>query len=105
MQTIKSLLIVTAAGLLFSCASNDGTPSYTGRAYSDTLAQAALRDSSRFTQIQWIDSVNQNLGKVKQGGVMEIAWRFRNAGNSPLVIASVTPGCGCTVADQPKEPI
>jgi hypothetical protein len=36
---------------------------------------------------------------------LEVAFHFKNSGNKPLVIARVQPSCGCTVAEQPTEPI
>jgi hypothetical protein len=36
---------------------------------------------------------------------VEVAFRFKNTGDKPLVIERVQPGCGCTVAETPKEPI
>ena len=61
-------------------------------------------DSTRFTTMQWIDSI-KDYGKITEGQKLEVVYRFKNTGDKPLVIESVRPGCGCTVADPPKEPI
>ena len=61
-------------------------------------------DSSKLTTIQWLDSA-QSLGSIAEGQVVKIKYRFKNSGNKPLVIERVQPGCGCTVADYPKQPI
>ncbi len=61
-------------------------------------------DTSLFTRIQWIDSV-KDFGKVTEGQKVEVLYRFKNIGDKPLIIESVRPSCGCTVADPPKEPI
>lgn len=61
-------------------------------------------DSSKFTSIQWIDS-SKSLGSIEEGQVLKISYRFKNSGTKPLIIEKVQPGCGCTVADYPKEPI
>lgn len=66
--------------------------------------KAALADSSRYTTIQWLDST-RNFGKIPEGQKLEVAFRFRNTGNMPLIIVRVQPSCGCTVAEQPTEPI
>ena len=71
----------------------------------DSINQVALQDSTNFTSIQWIDSTDQNLGSVTMGQVVDISWRFKNNGTKPLVVANVQPGCGCTVAEKPTEPI
>lgn len=67
-------------------------------------AVASAQATKAATTIEWIDSV-KNLGKINQGQKLQIAFRFRNSGNNPLVIEAVNPSCGCTVADYPKEPI
>lgn len=56
------------------------------------------------TTIQWIDSA-RNFGNINEGQKLAISFRFKNSGSKPLVITSVKPTCGCTVADYPKEPI
>ena len=66
---------------------------------------AALADSSRFTTIQWLDSSYRDFGRITEGQKLDVSFRFRNAGNTPLVIARVQPSCGCTIAEQPKAPI
>ena len=62
------------------------------------------KDTASFTTMQWIDSV-KDYGKITEGQKLEVLFRFKNTGNKPLVIESVHPSCGCTVADPPKEPI
>jgi len=63
-----------------------------------------MSDSTNFTDIHWLDSTYQDLGTVKEGPEVEIAYKFRNTGNKNLVIESVTAGCGCTIVERPKEP-
>ncbi|ULQ54450.1 DUF1573 domain-containing protein [Flavihumibacter fluvii] len=61
-------------------------------------------DSANFTSITWLDG-DQDYGKVDEGQQVEVAFRFRNSGDKPLIIYSVQPACGCTAAEPPKEPI
>jgi hypothetical protein len=99
--TYMRLIILTfAVSVLFACNQTDT------KATKSILTESnAIADSANFTAIQWLDSMNQNIGKVKKGQVVEIAWRFKNIGKKPLVIQDVRPGCGCTVAEKPEEPI
>ena len=60
--------------------------------------------SKQITTVQWIDSV-RNYGKIIEGQKLAISFRFKNTGDKPLVIESVQPACGCTVADYPKQPL
>ncbi|MBY0536346.1 MAG: DUF1573 domain-containing protein [Chitinophagaceae bacterium] len=62
------------------------------------------RDTANFTKIEWIDS-SRSMGEIENGQVLKINYKFKNSGNKPLIIEKVQPGCGCTVADYPKEPI
>lgn len=61
-------------------------------------------DSTKFTTVQWIDSL-VDFGSVKEGEDVDIKFRFKNTGNKPLIVASVVPGCGCTVPEYTKEPV
>jgi Protein of unknown function (DUF1573) len=65
----------------------------------------ALADTANYTSIEWLDSINQNLGKINEGQQLEVTYRFRNSGDKPLVITNARASCGCTVIDPPKEPI
>jgi hypothetical protein len=56
------------------------------------------------TTVQWLDSA-KNLGKVKEGEKIEIAFRFKNTGSEPLVVNNVVVSCGCTVAGKPEKPV
>ncbi len=64
----------------------------------------ASNDTANYTSIQWIDSI-KNIGFVTAGTKTEIKFRFKNTGTKPLFIIAARPGCGCTVADYPKEAI
>ncbi|MEJ0079379.1 MAG: DUF1573 domain-containing protein [Puia sp.] len=63
------------------------------------------KDSSQYTKITWLDSTIRDFGSIPEGQKLEVAYRFLNSGTKPLIIARVQPSCGCTVAEQPDEPI
>jgi hypothetical protein len=54
--------------------------------------------------IEWIKT-EHDFGKIKQNIPVTATFEFRNTSMVPLVIISVEPQCGCTVADYPKEPV
>lgn len=68
-------------------------------------SDAALKDSANYTTIQWLDSLNKNFGKISEGQKLEVSYSFKNTGAKPLVITRVQPSCGCTIAEQPAEPV
>jgi hypothetical protein len=94
MKIFLLYIILTAA--IFSCVNTDKQA---------TVNEAALKDSANFTTIQWLDSTNKNFGIIAEGQKLEVAFHFKNSGSKPLVIARVQPSCGCTVAEQPTEPV
>jgi len=98
MKILKSLLFLFAAVAIISSCKNN----YANNTSSEN--DAAIKDSANFTTIQWLDTV-KDMGTVTEGQKLEVNFRFRNSGDKPLVIERVTPTCGCTVADPPKEPI
>jgi hypothetical protein len=68
------------------------------------VASAAMADTARYTTIEWLDST-RDFGRIPEGQKLDVAFRFRNTGTTPLVIGQVRPSCGCTIAEQPQEPI
>lgn len=51
------------------------------------------------------DNLVHDYGTVQKGADGNCEFVFKNTGNEPLILSSVTTSCGCTVADWPKEPI
>jgi hypothetical protein len=88
--TLCFILVIT----MLSCESTDQKASVAG----------SVATAGQLTSIQWIDSV-QDYGKINEGQKLAVSFRFKNSGNKPLVIESVNPTCGCTVADYPKQPL
>lgn len=101
-KTMKLWIIVSCFLTLAACNSN--TDEKDKITVNKTTATTEVTDNKGLTDILWIDSV-RNLGRINEGQKVEISFRFKNTGTKPLIIESVTPGCGCTVADYPKEPI
>jgi hypothetical protein len=75
------------------------------KAMPAAVADAALKDSANYTTLEWIDSTSKNFGKISEGQKLEVSYAFKNTGTKPLVISRVQPSCGCTVAEQPNEPV
>lgn len=78
--------------------------SFTSCQSDETKMSGIAGDTNNYTTIKWIDSV-KNIGTVNAGTTTEIKFRFKNTGEKPLYIIAARPGCGCTVADYPKEAI
>ena len=101
----KFFLVFTCAAIFISCdvrksdkVINDATKE---KADAVKEIEEAMKDS---TSVQLIDSV-YNFGTIKEGDKVEHNFRFTNTGSKPLVIASATASCGCTVPEKPEKPI
>jgi hypothetical protein len=93
---MKYLFVFAIAGALLT-----GCDESAGVKMQDVKSDAKTSD---LTSIQWIDSV-KDYGKITEGQVLEVAFRFKNVGDKPLVIENVRPSCGCTAANPPDKPI
>mgnify|MGYP001545947874 FL=1 len=94
MKQILSFVIVSSL-ILASCNQADKTP-------ADIAA--IIKDSSKYTAIQWADTTI-DFGSKKMGEVVNITFLCTNTGNKPLYLYDVRPSCGCTLVDYSKEAI
>jgi len=101
MKKIYSFSIV-AALFFAACGSANSN-----KAEVNTVINAAdaMKDSANYTSVEWMDPIVQDIGNIKKGQKVEIVYRIKNTGDKPLIIESVNPGCGCTVAGKPEKPI
>ena len=49
-----------------------------------------------------VDNLKYEFGKVKEGDEITHVFKIKNEGTAELVIANVSPGCGCTASDFTK---
>ena len=105
----KAFIIITAGIGLIACTGNDKKAAdQRDKFIKDSIAaeknDKTLKDSVDFTTIQWLDSTYHDMGKVKEGKVVEVSFRFKNTGDKPLIITNVSASCGCTIPEKPEEP-
>lgn len=118
----KILIVLAAAVTIISCseadktseANSSSTAAATTEATStetaatttttNTAAQQNTVDPASLTKVEWLDGIDKDFGKMKEGDNLEVSFRFKNVGDKPLIISNVTAACGCTVPEVPKEP-
>ena len=54
--------------------------------------------------VQW-ETKSKDFNTIKTGTVAEFTFRVKNTTNSPLVISSANPSCGCTASSYTLTPI
>jgi len=90
---MKYVFLFSIIGLVAACHNMDNQSGNTEAGRKDSIRAAAMADTANFTTIQWLDSIQQKVGKkVNEGQVVEISWHFKNTGNRPLIIDRVEPG-------------
>jgi Protein of unknown function (DUF1573) len=99
-ELMRLVMLMAFIGFLAaSCRENDS------KLVVSSASMQLPKDSSLYTNITWLDSTDRNYGTIPEGKKLEVAFRFLNSGDKPLIIARVQPSCGCTVAEQPEEPV
>ncbi len=51
------------------------------------------------------ERTDHDFGRLMQGEKVSFTYKFKNIGASDLIISTVVPGCGCTIAHFTKTPI
>ena len=102
-----------AGFIITSCGQNEqkaptdvaGTNVTDSAAVQNTTSNAnPVPDSTNLTQIEWLDKLEKDFGKIKEGQNLEVSFKFKNTGTKPLVISKVWAQCGCTVPETPQKP-
>lgn len=102
-------MLLAVGAILTACKSTD--KKVKGMVGNDTATnltqdekEKALKDSSSFTSIAWLDSTTKNLGELVKDQTIEVTFRFKNTGKNNLIFESVTASCGCTIPEKPEKP-
>lgn len=100
------ILLISITAFIIACNSNPKNPKEPAADPNAIQKEKDdyVSDSTNWTTVSWTDSI-QNFGKVTDGEKVLISFHFKNTGTKPLVVSSVTAGCGCTVPSKPEEPI
>jgi len=99
MKLTKYLVYLTFSALTFTACKLQPKKNV-----DNTAAVAIATDTAQYSKIEWIDTV-KNIGTLVKGEKASIKFRFKNVGTKPLFIISAQPGCGCTIADYPRNAI
>ena len=55
-------------------------------------------------KFKWVNT-SHDFGKIEHNAPVEHKFEFTNTGNTPLIISSVKPSCGCTITEYTKDPV
>lgn len=90
---MRYLFLALVSMVLFSCGSNQ-----------DKNATSNLDD--KLPKFEFAEDIkNVDFGSIKEGAQVEHTFKFKNAGDFPLIINNVSASCGCTIPEWPRQPI
>lgn len=74
---------------------------------AQSAASQAGTSTSAPAQVAKIEfeKLEHDFGKIREGEKVSYRFKFKNAGEYPLQIRDVKPGCGCTTPDWTKAPV
>ena len=99
----KVFLSIMCLSILAACTNQNSTVTENS---TDTqeLATVASVDTANAPVFKFEKEV-YDFGEIKEGEKVTYDFKFKNIGNSPLIISSATATCGCTIPEYPKEPV
>lgn len=101
MKIVRLLVLISFAALLSCSHDKSQVPASVVNIPNSASGNS---DQSQLPVMEF-EQVEHDFGKVIQGENVSFAFRFKNAGNSDLVIAKVSASCGCTAGDYPRTPV
>lgn len=99
----KIFLSVMCLSILSACTNQNSTGSKNSTATQE-IATVASVDTANAPTFKFEKEV-YDFGEIKEGEKVTYDFKFKNIGNSPLIISSATATCGCTIPEYPKEPV
>ena len=55
--------------------------------------------------VKWLTPTTHDFGDIQKEVPVFHEFKFKNTGDTPIVIANVRPACGCTATDWQEDPI
>jgi len=99
-----TVIALLSASLLFSCGGDKTTDTISTDLIDNPNTASGDVDEDKAPFFEFDEKVKE-FGTITQGEVVSLTFRFKNVGQSNLIISSAKGSCGCTVPEWPKEPI
>jgi hypothetical protein len=105
MMIKKIFLPVAVIAILSSCGESQLEDTLNTDIIDNPISADNTEDEKgELPHFEFVEEI-KDFGEITQGEVVSMSFRFRNVGESDLIISSATGSCGCTVPEWPKEPI
>ena len=118
---MKKNVIIVASFLLTACSGNDNTNVEVNTGEQSSVVETTNPQTNTeehhagdghdhgdevegITSIEYVE-MKHDFGNVIYPSDNPYTFKFKNTGNSPLVIKDAKASCGCTIPNKPEEPI
>jgi hypothetical protein len=107
-MTYKLIHVILICAIVFSVSCSNKNPAIEKEIPSslvnNPLSGSGKSNKEILPKFQFVET-NHDFGVIIQGEKVSFTYRFKNVGNSALIISSATASCGCTVANYDKNPV
>ena len=101
----KIILPIAVIALLSSCGGDAEPKDLTTEIINNPItASDKAIDEDQLPFFEFVEVI-KDFGTITQGESVSMTFRFKNVGQSNLIISSAQGSCGCTIPEWPKEPI
>jgi hypothetical protein len=101
---MKKIFLSVMCLALFAACTNQNSIESGNSTETQEIATVASADTANAPVFKFEKEV-YDFGEIKEGEKVTYDFKFKNIGNSPLIISSATATCGCTIPEYPKEPV
>lgn len=103
---MKKVIVLAVAIFSFaSCSQGSGTNAAAKITKDDEAKLVAKEELAAKVPVMTFESKEFNFGTINQGDVVEYDFKFKNTGESDLIIVKMKGSCGCTVPKWDKTPV
>ncbi len=102
---MKRIIVIVSCLALFTACGNSEPKKADASIISNPITASDTAVNSADAPTMTFEENIHDFGKLIDGEVVTYKFKFKNTGNSPLLISSASASCGCTVPSYPKEPI
>jgi hypothetical protein len=100
LKSLSTYLLTLLAVFSYSCNNNNQQL----RGVTKEERAIIARDSANYTYIKWLET-SINFGTIKSGEKVKLIYRFKNVGEKPLFVISVSEACKCALTEYNTDPI
>jgi len=104
MKIKTKLLLISIMLVIVTACNQSSNEKLSADLINNPNSATGKQDASGLPKFQFESDIH-DFGKVIEGEKLSYSFKFKNVGNSDLIIATANASCGCTVPEYPKDPI